>query len=421
MRKAARPIFSQTLQLVSRPSVVSGGEILRNAHLPLHQIQIAAAHSTTDVRRPLDPSSRSLKPWKYSLRYFSGYHNLASQEKELDPFALVAEDLDVVTQRIRDYVINEVPILSNAADYFFRAGVEGKRLRPTVLLLMASALSVVVPPGVVASAAFVDSLRLRQQRIAEVTEMIHVASLLHDDVIDKATTRRGVGALNMVMGNKVAILAGDFLLARASIRLANLHNTEVVELLSTVIDHLVKGEVMQLTSSPESLLSFEHYTEKTFYKTASLFAHSLKAVAILGGHSAETVAHSYAYGNHLGLAFQLVDDVLDFTSSSGLLGKPALNDLRSGLATAPVLYAAEEFPALVPMIKRKFKNDGDVQQAELWVHKSQGIQRTRDLASYHCELAAASVNALPPAESERQEECRRALLQLTEKVLVRVK
>lgn len=131
-------------------------------------------------------------------------------------------------------------------------GAEGKRLRPTMLVLMASSFAAALPSPLLLK---VDESpvnhhptepRRRQQRIAEITEMIHVASLLHDDVIDNAETRRGLKALNSAMGNKIAILAGDFLLARASVSLASLRNTEVIELLSQVIEHLVSGEILQV-------------------------------------------------------------------------------------------------------------------------------------------------------------------------------
>lgn len=211
-----------------------------------------------------------------------------------------------------------------------------------MLVLMASAFSAVLPS---ADMLTVDRSpvnhhpvepRRRQQRIAEITEMIHVASLLHDDVIDNAETRRGLKALNSAMGNKIAILAGDFLLARASVSLASLRNTEVIELLSQVIEHLVSGEILQvsftpqipqqiifllswtsqlyllhlqlltqMTSQPEELLSIDHYIKKTFYKTASLMANSCKAVAILGGQPREDCQLAWEYGRHLGLAFQV--------------------------------------------------------------------------------------------------------------------
>ncbi|KAK9820924.1 hypothetical protein WJX74_008213 [Apatococcus lobatus] len=357
----------------------------------------------------------------------SAWGPLWGQAPALDPFALVHTELESVSERLRRSVFTEIPALSTAAEYFFRLGAEGKRLRPTMLLLMASALSAASP-----SASFlqVDTRppnvhpteeRRRQQRVAEISEMIHVASLLHDDVIDEATTRRGLKALNALFGNKVAILAGDFLLARASVTLASLRNTEVIELLSQVIEHLVSGEILQMTVADSELLSLDHYIKKTYFKTGSLMANSCRAIALLGGHPEPVCDLSWQYGRHLGLAFQFIDDLLDFTSSSSTLGKPALNDLKSGLATAPVLYAAQEFPELNPMILRKFKLDGDVAAAQKLVFRSQGIQMTRDLAAEHAGLAADAVSRMPPAQSEHAEQCQRALTAITERVLTRKK
>jgi geranylgeranyl pyrophosphate synthase len=181
-----------------------------------------------------------------------------------------------------------------------------------------------------------------QRRLAEITEMIHTASLFHDDVIDEADARRGVPSVNKLHGNKMAVLAGDFLLARASVSLARLRNVEVVELLSTVIEHLVKGEVsftghhraaatcplhtteqsmgtgltrrdhppteqvMQsrpLVDDPRSAL--EYYLHKNYYKTGSLMSNSCRAALMLAGHTEELQALAFAYGRHVGLAFQV--------------------------------------------------------------------------------------------------------------------
>jgi len=345
----------------------------------------------------------------------------------VDPFGLVAEELTAVAGRMRAAVTTEVPALATAAEYFFKPGSEGKRTRSTMLLLLASALSEGAPNT---SHNTVDEsparhhpqeVRRRQQRLAEVTELIHIASLMHDDVLDNAATRRGLRALNIEMGNKLAILAGDFLLARASVTLASLRNTEVIELLSTVLEHLVKGEVMQMSSSPEDLLSLDHYFRKTYFKTASLLANSARAVAILGNQDPAVSEHSYQYGLHLGLAFQFVDDMLDFTGNAMTLGKPALSDLNSGIATAPVLFAADEFPEMHELIRRKFKQPGDVEQARKWVEQSKGIERTRQLALDHATKAAEAVAAFPPTDCQHALICRDALTELTRRVVNRTK
>ncbi|KAH9328382.1 hypothetical protein KI387_000490, partial [Taxus chinensis] len=285
-----------------------------------------------------------------------------TNEEQVDPFTLVADELGVLANRLRLMVVTEIPKLATAAEYFFKMGVEGKRFRPTVLLLMASSLTMAIPEMAANSVheGFAKELRLRQQRIAEITEMIHVASLLHDDVLDDAETRRGISSLNFIMGNKLAVLAGDFLLSRASVALASLKDTEVVELLSKVLEHLVTGEIMQMTTSAEQCCSMEYYMQKTFCKTASLMANSCKAIALLAGQPREVAMLAYDYGRNLGLAYQLVDDVLDFTGTTASLGKGPLSDMRQGIVTAPMLFALEEFPELHGVISRRFKNPGDV-------------------------------------------------------------
>lgn len=334
----------------------------------------------------------------------------------VDPFSLVSDELAMLGEKMRKMVVTEVPKLATAAEYFFKVGAQGKRFRPAILLLMASSLTESSHQTLEHQG---HELRQRQQRLAEITEMIHVASLLHDDVLDHADTRRGVGSLNYMMGNKLAVLAGDFLLARASVALASLRNTEVVELLSNVLEHLVTGEIMQMVAEPGQHCSMDYYLKKNFYKTASLLANSCKAIAILG-HQPPEVAHSaFLYGQHLGQAFQLVDDALDFTGSLISLGKPSLSDLRQGLATAPVLFAAEQHQGMIDLIHRKFSRSGDVEQALAWVRLSRGIEQTHALAAEHAALAENAILSLPSTSSDTAKLCRQGLIDLTSRVLTR--
>ncbi|XP_073048237.1 solanesyl diphosphate synthase 3, chloroplastic/mitochondrial-like isoform X4 [Primulina eburnea] len=320
-------------------------------------------------------------------------------------------------------VIAKVPKLASAAEYFFKMGVEGKRFRPTVLLLMATALNVPMPRPVPDAAGDTLSmeLRSRQRCIAEITEMIHVASLLHDDVLDDADTRRGIGSLNFVMGNKLAVLAGDFLLSRACVALASLKNTEVVSLLATVVEHLVTGETMQMTTSSDQRCSMEYYMQKTYYKTASLISNSCKAIALLAGQTAEVSMLAYDYGKNLGLAFQLIDDVLDFTGTSSSLGKGSLSDIRHGIITAPILFAMEEFPQLRAIVDQGFDNSANVDRALEYLGKSHGIERTRELAAKHANLASAAIDSLPQNDDKDVQKSRRALVELTHRVITRTK
>ena len=235
----------------------------------------------------------------------------------------VEDDLDVLLADLRSLIGAGHPILQAAAEHLFAAG--GKRLRPGIVLLLSRAID---PAG---------ELGPRHRRLAEITEMIHTASLVHDDVVDEASTRRGVDTVHSRFNHRVAVLAGDFLFAQSSWHLANLDNLEVVKLLSRVIMDLADGEVRQSLFRYDTGQSFENYLEKSYCKTASLIANSARAAGVLSDLPAEQLDDLYNFGRQLGLAFQVVDDILDFTGSDQQLGKPAASDLASGYLTAPAL------------------------------------------------------------------------------------
>ncbi|XP_057517009.1 solanesyl diphosphate synthase 3, chloroplastic/mitochondrial-like isoform X1 [Amaranthus tricolor] len=394
----------------------------------LHAARHHVHHSATSTIEPTAESTQALGEGGSWGRQSVGGRAVVDQS---DPFSLVADELALVADRLRSMVVAEVPKLASAAEYFFKLGVEGKRFRPTVLLLMGTALNM---PVSISSAdrlspavpvVVVDNLeaelRRRQQCIAEITEMIHVASLLHDDVLDDADTRRGISSLNAVMGNKVAVLAGDFLLSRACVALASLKNTEVVSLLATVVEHLVTGETMQMTTTSEQRLNMQYYLEKTYYKTASLISNSCKAIALLAGQTTEVATLAFEYGKNLGLAYQLIDDVLDFTGTSASLGKGSLSDIHHGIVTAPLLFAIEEFPQLSEVVQRGFDNPADIDLALDYLGRSQGLQRAKDLALKHANLAAEAIDSLPESDDEDVRRSRRALVDLTQRVIKRTK
>lgn len=307
---------------------------------------------------------------------------------------------------------NDVQVLQSVAQRLLQR--QGKRTRPAVLLLLARALS----------GAENDA----QSRLAQVTELIHAASLLHDDVIDGAEIRRAMPAAHVAFGNKKAVLGGDFLLARASVLLARLGNTEAVALMAEAIENLVQGEILQLLDiehivSPEILefakqeirkvaegeickeargdivtlmeAMLQRYLEKSYLKTASLLAKSCKAVAVLGNCSRDEQDIAFEFGKHLGIMFQIVDDVLDFEGNAGNLGKPELLDLANGIASAPIIFAAQEFPELASMVLRKFQHENDTQIALKLLGESKGIARAKELAEQHAEAAVAAILQLP--------------------------
>ena len=300
-------------------------------------------------------------------------------------FSPVEADLCMLTENLKNLIGARHPILYAAAEYLFSS--EGKRVRPAIVLLVARAT---MPD---------HDITVRHRRLAEITEMIHTASLVHDDVVDESELRRGRPTVHSHFGNRIAVLAGDFLFAQSSWYLANLDNLQVVKLLSEVIMDMGEGEIQQGLNRFETDLSIAAYLEKSYYKTASLIANSSKAAAVLSDSSAVQAQNLYGYGRHLGLAFQIVDDILDFTSSTEDLGKPSGSDLKSGVLTAPVLYALEEKPYLNTLIEREFSQADDLEQALALIANTDGIARSRELAADHGKLAVEYLTDLPPSDS----------------------
>jgi geranylgeranyl pyrophosphate synthase len=324
-----------------------------------------------------------------------------------DPFQLVANDLQSLSQYVSDLMSSENPILTQAATLFFDSKErQGKRFRPTIVALLSRTI---------ADGKTIEDVKQRQLQLGQITEMIHVASLIHDDVLDEAETRRGGEAVHTKYNNKVAVLAGDHLLARASMLLARLQHSQVVEVMASALDSLVQGEMLQALSKKEALLEFKNYLQKSYYKTASLISCSCKSAALLAGYEEndeETIA-AEEFGYHLGMAYQIVDDILDFTGASATLGKPAQADMELGLATAPILYASEVQPSLKPLILRKFKKGGDVVKAVGIAKDTDCVAKSYKLAEFHAKRGLAALHRLPENES------RQALEILMHKALAR--
>ncbi|GAO48153.1 putative hexaprenyl pyrophosphate synthetase Coq1 [Saitoella complicata NRRL Y-17804] len=411
--------------------------------------------SAPSLRLRCTPTSRPSSSWAAAVSSASRLVEPDPNQPLINPLNLVGPEMSNLTSNIRSLLGSGHPSLDTVAKYYVQS--EGKHIRPLMVLLMAQATEVapkvqgwekvvevpvnegLAPPEVL-NDKNPDMMNMRsgpltkdgeiegqtsnilasQRRLAEITEMIHAASLLHDDVIDASETRRNAPSGNQAFGNKMAILAGDFLLGRASVALARLRNPEVIELLATVIANLVEGEFMQLKNTVDDAIeatatqeTFDYYLQKTYLKTASLIAKSCRASALLGGATPEVADAAYAYGRNLGLAFQIVDDMLDYTVSATDLGKPAGADLQLGLATAPALFAWKHHAELGPMIKRKFSDPGDVERARELVEKSDGLEKTRALAEEYAQKALDAIRTFPESPA------RKALEQLTDKVLTR--
>ncbi len=312
----------------------------------------------------------------------------------------VENDLDDLILELKNLIGAGHPILQAAAEHLFSAG--GKRLRPGIVLLISKAISEDF------------SLTIKHRRLAEITEMIHTASLVHDDVVDEASTRRGVDTVHSRFNTRVAVLAGDFLFAQASWHLANLENVEVVKLLSRVIMDLAEGEIKQNLNRFDSGQTFSKYINKSYCKTASLIANSCKAAGVLSNLDDEKLKKLYEFGKNIGLAFQVVDDILDFTGNDKQLGKPAISDLASGYLTAPVLYALEEDAKLSVLINRELVEKEDLNNALDIIMNSKAIARSRKLAEEFAILSKEAISWIPDSAYKR------ALLELPEFVLGRL-
>lgn len=302
----------------------------------------------------------------------------------------VAADMDTMNQNLRNIVGDRHPMLMAAADQIFGAG--GKKLRPMIVLLMARAT---------AEMAGLSNIVSYHRRLAEIIEMIHTASLVHDDVLDDCSVRRGKDTVNTLYGTRVAVLVGDFLFAQSSWYLANLDNLEVIKLISQVIADFANGEISQAASLFDTEITLEQYLDKSFYKTASLIAASCRSSAVFSGMSLEVKEAMYSYGMHLGLAFQVVDDILDFTQTSEQLGKPQGQDLASGNLTAPAIFALRNSPELEELIQSEFKEPESLQRAIDLVVTTGGVEAARQLAREEADKALAALSVLAPSRAKR--------------------
>ncbi|XP_037428029.1 solanesyl-diphosphate synthase 2, chloroplastic [Triticum dicoccoides] len=297
---------------------------------------------------------------------------------------VVSDDLLKLNNNLKSLIGAENPVLVSAAEQIFGAG--GKRLRPALVFLVSRAT---------AEVAGLSELTTEHKRLAEIIEMIHTASLIHDDVIDDSGMRRGKETIHQLYGTRIAVLAGDFMFAQSSWFLANLENIEVIKLISQVIKDFASGEIKQQSTLFDCDVTLEDYLLKSYYKTASLLASSTRSAAIFSGVSTAVCEQMYEYGRNLGLSFQVVDDILDFTQSAEQLGKPAGSDLAKGNLTAPVIFALQESPELREIIDSEFCDTGSLSAAMELVHRSGGIRRAQELAKEKGDLALQNLQCLP--------------------------
>lgn len=235
--------------------------------------------------------------------------------------APVAEDMHAVDAVIRRRLGSEVALINQIGEYIISAG--GKRLRPVILLLMANALGY---------------RGQHHYELAAVVEFIHTATLLHDDVVDESELRRGRQTANAVFGNAASVLVGDFLYSRAFQMMVQADSMRVMQILADATNVISEGEVLQLLNMHDPDVTEERYLQVIRYKTAKLFEAAAQIGAVLSGADAATEAAAAEYGRRIGTAFQIVDDLLDYTATADQMGKNAGDDLREGKPTLPLIY-----------------------------------------------------------------------------------
>jgi octaprenyl-diphosphate synthase len=298
-------------------------------------------------------------------------------------FDLVREDLQKVEEEFCQQSVSAVPAITEIGQYLQVSG--GKRLRPTLVLLSSKLCGYEGPSAV---------------RLGAVVELIHTATLVHDDVIDEADMRRGRPSTNSRWGNHMSVLAGDWLYMQAfNIALAE-RNFKILEVLIGLTQVMVEGELLQLTLLRRLNLTEDDYLDLSYRKTACLFSASARLGAILGRRSEEVEMLLGSYAVNLGLAFQLVDDLLDFTSSEEKLGKPIGSDLREGKVTLPLIYLLQRCrPEEAEKVSRVLAEGGfhSVQFFEILelIERYGALQAAREKARRLAEEAKSSLASFP--------------------------
>lgn len=275
-------------------------------------------------------------------------------------FAMVTGDLTLVEAELLSVIQTPVQMLADISVHLTKAG--GKRLRPALYLLCAK-------QGLSSSNDKIS--------VAVAIELIHMATLVHDDVIDNAATRRGIATANAQWGNHASVLSGDYLFAKAFSMVAAKGNNEILRILADIISSMCEGEIVQIKESFNPEQSEADYYDRIAKKTADFIAGSARMGAITAGMSAADTQALHDYGYALGMAFQITDDILDFTSSVQQMGKPAGNDLRQGIITLPIIHALRDRTSgqqLREIILRRQMNEADLQQGLSIVRNAGSIE-----------------------------------------------
>ena len=294
---------------------------------------------------------------------------------------LIGPDMQAVDAVIRRRLHSDVALVRQVAEYIISAG--GKRLRPALVLLSAGALGY---------------QGTQHHELAAIAELIHTSTLLHDDVVDESDLRRGRETANALFGNAASVLVGDFLYSRSFQMMVDIGNMRVMSVLSDATTIIAEGEVLQLMNCHDADVDEERYLQVIRYKTAKLFEAASRLGAIIGGADADTEQRLADYGTCLGTAFQLIDDVLDYSGAEGETGKHLGDDLAEGKPTLPLIHVLTHgTPEQRDCVRRAIENGGrdDFPAVLAAIHATGALEHTKKQAKAEADRAAATINALP--------------------------
>lgn len=293
---------------------------------------------------------------------------------------LLAADMAAVDQVIRTRLHSEVPLVNQVGEYIVNGG--GKRLRPALVVLSADAFGY---------------QGKQHHGLAAVVEFIHTATLLHDDVVDESALRRGRATASALFGNAASVLVGDFLYSRAFQMMVEAGEMRVMQTLADATNTIAEGEVLQLLNCHDADVDAANYMRVIHCKTAKLFEAAMRLGAILSKASAADEEAAARYGMHLGTAFQLVDDVLDYSADEQQTGKHLGDDLAEGKPTLPLIYAMQHGSAEQAAVVRGAIEQGDVDRfGEVLqiIHATGALEFTRQQALREAEYACAAISSM---------------------------
>ncbi len=296
-------------------------------------------------------------------------------------YAPIADDMKALDSVIRDRLYSDVVLIRQVAEYIIGSG--GKRLRPAMVLFTAGA------------AGYTGSYH---REMAAVVEFIHTATLLHDDVVDESELRRGNKTANAMFGNAASVLVGDFLYSRAFQMMVGADNMKIMRVLADATNVIAEGEVLQLLNCHNADVEVDDYLRVIRYKTAKLFEAAARLGGILGGVDDALESRMAAFGMHIGTAFQLIDDVLDYSGDEADTGKHIGDDLAEGKPTLPLIHAMKHgSPEPAACVRTAIENGGrDDFPAVLEAIRANGaIEATRKVAEAEAQLALEALEALP--------------------------